>query len=61
MGCFELFKDKKKKWRFRFKSTNGKINLQSEGYESKRNALKTINSLIENIKSSCYHIIRSTK
>ena len=61
MGQFEIFKDKKKKWRFRFKSGNGKIILQSEGYDSKRNARKSINSLINKIKSSCYHLISEVK
>lgn len=35
---FEVFRDKKKQWRFRLVAPNGKIIANSEGYTSKRNA-----------------------
>lgn len=44
---FEIFSDKKGKVRFRLKARNGKVILQSEGYDSKRNAMDTIHSIIQ--------------
>ena len=44
-GIIEVFKDKKKGWRFRVKSKNGKIVAQSEGYKQKHNAYKGIEAL----------------
>jgi len=39
---FEIFMDKKKKFRFRLKAPNGEIICQSEGYESKQACVDTI-------------------
>ncbi len=44
---FEVFKDKKKQWRFRLRARNGKIIAASEAYASKRNAVIGIRSLQE--------------
>ena len=48
---FNLFKDKRKEWRFNLKSNNNKILLQSEGYKNKQDAIKTIN-LIKQCRNS---------
>lgn len=42
---FEIFKDRKKQWRFRLRARNGKIIASSEGYVSKRNAVLSIESI----------------
>ena len=42
---FEVFKDRKKQWRFRLRARNGKIIAQSEAYVSKRNAILGIESI----------------
>ena len=42
---FEVFRDRKKQWRFRLKARNGKIIASSEGYISKRNAILGIESI----------------
>lgn len=47
MNKYELFKDSKKKWRFRIKSANNKIIAQSEAYNSKQAAEKTAKSLVD--------------
>ncbi len=36
---FEVFKDRKKQWRFRLRARNGKIIAVSEAYVSRRNAV----------------------
>lgn len=42
---FEIYKDKKGEYRFRFKSANGEIVASSEGYTQKSNCLKGINAI----------------
>lgn len=42
---FEVFKDRKKQWRFRLRARNGKIIASSEGYISRRNAVLGIESI----------------
>ena len=42
---FEVFKDRKKQWRFRLRARNGKIIACSEAYVSKRNAVLGIESI----------------
>ncbi len=42
---FELFKDRKKQWRFRLRARNGKIIASSEAYVSRRNAIIGIESV----------------
>ena len=44
---FEVFKDKKKQWRFRLRATNGRVIASSEAYASKRNAILGIRSIQE--------------
>lgn len=42
---FEVFKDRKKQWRFRLRSRNGKIIAQSKAYVSRRNAVLGIETV----------------
>ena len=42
---FEVFKDRKKQWRFRLRARNGKIIASSEAYVSRRNAIIGIESI----------------
>ena len=39
---FEVYKDKAKKYRFRFKAPNGQNMFSGEAYESKSAAIKSI-------------------
>ena len=48
----EIFKDKKKEYRFRVKARNGKIIAQSESYKTKKSCEKGIKSLIKNCSSN---------
>lgn len=45
----EIFKDKKKEFRFRVKARNGKIIAQSEGYKTKNSCENGIESLKDNV------------
>jgi len=50
---FEIYKDKSGGFRWRLIHTNGKIIADSgEGYTTKANAIKGINSLKENVPSA---------
>lgn len=48
MGKFEIFKDKKKEFRFRLKARNGEIILTSESYKAKAKCKKGIASVVTN-------------
>ena len=45
---FEIYKDAKGEFRFRFKAPNGKNMFASEGYKNKPSAMKTIESIKKN-------------
>lgn len=45
---FEVYKDNKGEFRFRFKAPNGKNMFGSEGYKTKTSAMKTIESIKKN-------------
>jgi uncharacterized protein YegP (UPF0339 family) len=45
---FEVYKDKKGEFRFRFKAPNGENMFGSEGYKQKKSALNTIESIKKN-------------
>ena len=45
---FEIYKDAKGEFRFRFKAPNGKNMFASEGYKTKPSAMKTIESIKKN-------------
>lgn len=43
----EIYKDKKKEWRARFKSKNGRILVvSSEGYKRKRNLMRALGTVV---------------
>lgn len=50
MYTFEVFKDKKKEWRFRLVAPNGEIIAQGEGYKNKKDCLSTVESIQENAR-----------
>ena len=45
---FEVYKDKKGEFRFRFKSPNGENMFASEGYKQKKSAMNAIESIKKN-------------
>ena len=45
---FEVYKDGKGEFRFRFKAPNGEIMFSGEGYKQKASALKAIESIKKN-------------
>lgn len=48
MYKFEVYKDKKGEFRFRFRASNGEPMFSSEGYKSKVSATKAIESIKKN-------------
>lgn len=46
---FEVYKDKKGGFRFRFKAPNGEAMFASEGYKQKQSALDAIESIKKNV------------
>ena len=52
MGKFELYRDRKKEWRFRLKASNGKIIAISEAYTTERAARNGIESVRSNALSA---------
>lgn len=54
---FEIFKDKKEEWRFRFVAPNGEIMATSEGYKQKQSCLDSINSIQRNAADAKIHTI----
>lgn len=45
---FEISRDRRKKYRFRFVAPNGKIMMNGEGYERRKNCLDSIESIQRN-------------
>jgi len=45
---FEIYEDKNNEWRWRLKAGNGEIIAVSEGYTTKQNLLKNIESVRQN-------------
>ena len=45
---FEVYKDKKGEFRFRFKAPNGENMFSSEGYKQKKSATNAIESIKKN-------------
>jgi uncharacterized protein YegP (UPF0339 family) len=45
---FEVYKDKKGEYRFRFKAPNGETMFSSEGYKAKPSAMSAIESIKKN-------------
>jgi len=48
MHSFEVYKDKKGEFRFRFRAGNGEPMFASEGYKTKASAMKSIDSIRKN-------------
>lgn len=48
MYKFEVYKDKKEEFRFRFKASNGETMFVSEGYKAKASAMAAIESIKQN-------------
>lgn len=46
-GKFEIYKDKKKEWRWRLKAVNGRIVAQGESYKKLSSILKIYNLLLD--------------
>lgn len=49
---FEIYQDKKKEYRFRFRAPNGRNVFSGEGYKQKQGLLKTIESIKKNVQSA---------
>ena len=49
---FEIYKDAKGEFRFRYKAANGQIVAQGQGYSSKPGCLNGIKSIQENASSA---------
>lgn len=49
MYKFEIYKDSKGEYRFRFKASNGETMFVSEGYVAKASAVKAIESIKKNV------------
>ena len=45
---FEVYKDKRGEFRFRFKAPNGEIMFSGEGYKQKKSAINAIESIKKN-------------
>ena len=45
-GKFEVYKDRKKQWRWRLKASNGRVIAQGESYKSRTATLNGINSVM---------------
>jgi len=48
MYKFEVYKDSKGEFRFRFKASNGESMFSSEGYKAKASAMSAIESIKKN-------------
>ena len=60
-GKFELYKDKADKYRFRLKAGNGEVIGQSQGYSTKRSALKGIDSVRTNANEEGQYAFKESK
>ena len=49
---FEVYKDKKGEFRFRFKAPNGETMFSGEGYKQKKSATNAIESIKKNAPSA---------
>ena len=49
MYKFEIYKDSKGEFRFRFKASNGETMFTSEGYKQKASAVAAIESIKKNV------------
>jgi hypothetical protein len=49
---FEVYKDKKGEFRFRFKAPNGENMFSSEGYKQKQSAPNAVESIKKNVPNA---------
>ena len=49
---FEIHKDKKGEFRFRFKAPNGETMFSGEGYKQKQSAISAIESIKKNVPNA---------
>ncbi len=49
---FEIYKDGKGEFRFRFRASNGEIMFSGEGYKQKASAVKAIESIKKNVQDA---------
>ena len=49
---FEVFKDSRGEFRFRFKAPNGEIMFSGEGYKKKQSAISAIESIKKNVATA---------
>jgi uncharacterized protein YegP (UPF0339 family) len=49
---FEIYIDKAKQYRFRLRSRNGRILLQSEGYKEKRSIKRLVKSVVYKLQQA---------
>ena len=49
---FEVYKDKKGEFRFRFKAPNGENMFSGEGYKQKQSVTKAIESIKKNVPNA---------
>jgi len=58
---FEIYRDKKSEFRFRFVAPNGEKMFASEGYVSKASARSTIKSIVKHVSAAAVDDISSAK
>jgi len=58
---FEIYKDKKDEFRFRFIAPNGEKMFASEGYSSKASAKSTIRSIVKHVGAADLEDISKAK
>lgn len=58
MGKFVITKRRNGEYQFNLKAKNGKVVLTSEGYSSKQNCLKGIDSAVKNSKIDMHYMLK---
>ncbi len=58
---FEIYRDKKNEFRFRFVAPNGEKMFASEGYVSKASAKSTIKSIVKHVTTAAVDDISKAK
>ena len=49
---FEVYKDKKGEYRFKFRAPNGRNVFSGEGYKQRQSVIKTIESIKKNVQTA---------
>lgn len=58
---FEIYRDKKNEFRFRFVAPNGEKMFASEGYASKASAKSTIKSIVKHVAAAAVDDVSKAK